>query len=90
MSKKTFKTPKNSAFGASKREKVVPGDIVEWKSWEISLENEVFEVQKGLLTAILEEKRGENDVLIAQIMPFGGEKQVKIPLISVKKSEKWD
>ena len=88
MSEKTFKTPKNRAFGASKEQKMTPGDIVEWKSWEISLEDEVFEVRKGLLTAILEEKRGINDVLIAQIMPFGGEKQVKIPLISVKKSQK--
>jgi len=90
MSEKTFKTMKNRGFGASNAEKVAPGDIVTWKSWEISLENEVFEQNEGLLVSIFEEKRGQNTVFLAKIMPFGEQKHVEIPLISVKKSIKKD
>ena len=81
---------KNRGFGASNAEKVVPGDIVTWKSWEISLENEVFEQNEGLLVSIFEEKRGQNTVFLAKIMPFGGEKEVQIPLISVRKMKETD
>ena len=81
---------KNRGFGASNAEKVAPGDIVTWKSWEISLENEVFEQNEGLLVSIFEEKRGQNTVFLAKIMPFGEQKHVEIPLISVKKSIKKD
>lgn len=81
---------KNSAFGASNIEKVAPGDIVTWKSWEISLENEVFEVKQGLLVSIFEAKRGLNDVFLAKILPFGDEKHIEIPLISIRKSTEKD
>jgi len=90
MSEKTFKTPKNRALGASKEHNFTPGDIVSWKSWEISLENEIFETKEGLLIEILEENRLENTVLIAKIMPFGASEYDFIPLISVKKSQKKD
>ena len=90
MSEKTFKTPKNRALGASKEQKFTPGDIVSWKSWEISLENEIFETKEGLLIEILEENRLENTVLIAKIMPFGASEYHFIHLISVKKSQKTD
>ena len=90
MEEKSFKTAKNRAFGASKEADFVPGDLVSWKTWEFSLENEVFETKEGLLIEILEENRLQNTVLIAKIMPFGGEKHEFIPLISVKKSQKKD
>jgi len=90
MSEKTFKTMKNTGFGASNLEKLAPGDIVTWKTWEISLDSEVFETREGLLIDIFEEKRHENVVFLAKIMPFGAEKEVILPLISVRKSNKQD
>jgi hypothetical protein len=90
MSEKSFKTPKNRALGASKEQNFTLGDIVSWKTWEFSLENEVFETKEGLLIEILEENRLENTVLIAKIMPFGASEYEFIPLISVKKSTKQD
>ena len=90
MDKKTFKTSKNRALGASKEESIVPGDMVCWKSWEFSLESEIFETKEGLLLEIIEENRLQNIVLIAKIMPFGGSEYEFIPLISVKKSQKGD
>ena len=90
MSDKTFKTPKNRALGCSKAINLAPGDIVTWKSWEYNLETALFEDKEGLLLEILEENRLQNTVLIAKIMPFGGEKHEFIPLISVKKSQKKD
>jgi hypothetical protein len=90
MSEKTFKSMKNTGFGASNLEKLAPGDIVTWKTWEVSLESEVFETREGLLVDIFEEKRHENLVFMAKIMPFGQEKEVILPLISVRKSNKQD
>ena len=90
MEEKSFKTAKNRAFGASKEANFVPGDIVSWKTWEISLENEIFETKEGLLIEIIEETRLENVVLIAKIMPFGGSEYDFIPLFSLKKSQKQD
>ena len=90
MDKKSFKTSKNRALGSSRGQKFTPGDMVWWKTWEISLENEIFETKEGLLLEILEENRLENTVLIAKIMPFGASEYEFIPLISVKKSIKQD
>ena len=90
MSEKTFKTPKNRALGASKEPNFALGDIVSWKTWEISLENEIFETKEGLLIEIIEETRLENVVLIAKIMPFGASEYEFIPLFSIKKSTKQD
>ena len=81
---------KNRVLGASNAEKMAPGDIVTWKSWEISLNDEVFEVREGLLVDVFEAKRGINDVFIAKILPFGDEKHIELPLISIKKSTKKD
>ena len=90
MAKKIFKTSKNRALGSSKEEKVTPGDMVTWKTWQFSLETEIFETKEGLLVEILEENRLENIVLIAKIMPFGASEYEFIPLLSVKKSQKGD
>ena len=90
MSEKTFKTPKNRALGASKEQNFTLGDIVSWKTWEITLDNEIFETKEGLLLEILEENRLENTVLIAKIMPFGASEYEFIPLFSLTKSKKQD
>jgi hypothetical protein len=90
MSDKSFKTPKNRALGSSKTQNLVVGEMVMWKTWSYSVENEVFETKEGLLVEIIEETRLKNIVLIAKIMPFGASEYEFIPLISVKKSQKGD
>ena len=90
MSEKTFKTTKNRALGATKEYKLVPGDMVSWKTWAFDLEAEVFDTKEGLLVEVIEENRLQNIVLIAKIMPFGASEYEFVPLISLKKSQKGD
>ena len=90
MDKKTFKTSKNMALGSSKAQNFAVGDIVTWKTWSYSMENEAFETKEGLLIEIIEENRLENIVLIGKIMPFGASEYEFIPIISLKKSIKQD
>ncbi len=90
MNKKTFKTSKNRALGSSKAQNFAVGDIVSWKTWSYTIENEAFEVKEGLLIEIIEENRLENLVLIGKIMPFGASEYEFVPIISLKKSTKQD
>ena len=90
MDKKTFKTSKNRALGSSKAQNFELGDIVTWKTWSCSIENETFETKEGLLLEIIEENRLENIVLMGKIMVFGASEYDFIPIISLKKSTKQD
>jgi|TARA_B100000035_G_scaffold174803_1_gene149144 hypothetical protein len=83
-----FNSIQNNSFGASKLKNLQVGDLVEWNSWTISLETEVFEAQEGLLTEIFEDFRAGGPVWMAKIIPFGSEKVVIIPLITVRKTTK--
>lgn len=85
-----FNSIQNEAFGASNLKNLQVGDLVEWNSWAISLETEVFEAQEGLLTAIFEDNRVGGPVWMAKIMPFGAEKPVLLPLITIRKTTKRD
>lgn len=82
---KAFKTAKNRALGSSIVEKVVPGDLVTWKTWSSDLISENFEEKTGLLVEIIEENRLENLILIGKIIPFGASEYEFIPLISLRK-----
>jgi phosphoketolase len=90
MDEKKFKTVKNDGFGASKLPDLSVGDLVSWNSWTDSLDTGIFEAQSGLLIDIFKEDRIHGWGYMAKIMPFGGEKEVIIPLISLKKMEKGD
>ena len=90
MDKKTFKTSKNRALGSSKAQNLAVGDIVTWKTWSYTMENEAFETKEGLLIEIIEENRLENIVLMGKIMVFGASEYDFIPIISLKKSTKED
>ena len=83
-----FNSIQNDAFGASRLKDLQVGDLVEWHSWSISLETEVFEAQEGLLTEIFEDFRVGGPVWMAKIIPFGSDKVVILPLISVRKTTK--
>ena len=80
-----FRTIQNDGFGASKTKKLAVGDLVEWDDWQYNLKDEVFCTQNGLLVDIVKEERHSGWIYIARIMPFGGEKEVEIPLISIRK-----
>ena len=80
-----FRTIKNDGLGASKMKSLKPGDLVEWVSWEYNLTEEYFYTKKGLLLDIVKDRRVSGWVYMAKLMPFGGDKEEMIPLISVRK-----
>ena len=82
-----FRTIKNDGFGASKAKDLKPGDLVEWDSWEYNLTTEYFFTQNGLLVDIVKDRRISGWVYMAKIMPFDAEKEICIPLISIRKME---
>jgi hypothetical protein len=80
-----FRTIENDGFGASKVKELAVGDLVEWDSWEYNLVDEYFYTKNGLLVEIIKDKRVSGWVYMAKIKPFGDEKEVEIPLISIRK-----
>ena len=85
-----FRTIQNDGFGASKAKKLKIGALVEWDSWEYNLTQEYFFTQKGLLVDIIMDERIYGWAYMAKIMPFGEEREVQIPLISVRKMKETD
>ena len=81
-----FKTMKNEGFGASKARSIDVGDLVSWDSWAESLETGVFEEKNGLLLAIFRDERAHGYGYMAKIMCFGEDREVIIPLITIRKS----
>ena len=85
-----FRTIENDGFGASKTKKLEVGDLVEWDAWEYNLIEEYFYTQNGLLVDIIKDKRISGWVYLARIMPFGDEREIEVPLISVRKMSGTD
>ena len=85
-----FRTIQNDGFGASKTKKLKIGDLVEWDSWEYDLTQEYFFTKKGLLVDITKTERVSGWSYMAKIVPFGEEKEIQIPLISVRKMKQTD
>ena len=85
-----FRTIQNDGFGASKVKKLKIGDLVEWDSWEYNLTQEYFFTQTGLLVDITKDERVSGWSYMAKIIPFGEEREVQIPLISVRKMKETD
>ncbi len=83
-----FRTIKNDGFGASKIKNLSIGDLVEWDSWQYNLQDEVFCTRYGLLVDIFKEVRVQGWAYMGQIRPFGEDKEVTIPLISLRKMQK--
>ena len=83
-----FRTIKNDGFGASKTKKLKIGD--QWVGFlGIWLNTRVFFYQKGLLVDITKMK-GCLVGLYGKIIPFGEEREIQIPLISVRKMQETD
>ena len=80
-----FRTIQNDGFGASKTKELKIGDLVEWDSWEFDLSIEYFRTENGLLLDIFKDERISGWTYVARIMPFGSDKEVVMPLISIRK-----
>jgi len=85
-----FRTIENDGLGASKTKNLAVGDLVEWDAWEYNLVDEYFYTKNGLLVDIIKDRRLSGWTYLARIMPFGGENEVEIPLISIRKMEQTD
>ena len=83
-----FKTLENDVFGASKTKELRIGDLVEWTSWQYDLTDEHYHTKQGLLIDIIKDRRLSGWIYLAKSAPFGEEKEILIPLISVRKMKK--
>ena len=87
LSKEMLDKLKNKVFGDSQTEKFKVGEIVRWPGWHIQDKNVTRNYKYGVLMSIYTGKLDKRDIKIAEILPFGGKKPVKISLILVKKSD---
>ena len=81
---------KNKVLGDSQTEKFDIGEIVRWPGWDHKAENVTRNYKYGVLLSIYTGKLDKRDIKIANILPFGDSKPVKISLILVKKSDLED
>ena len=81
---------KNKVLGDSQTEKFEIGEIVRWPGWHIEEKNVSRDYKYGVLLSIYTGKLDKRDIKIAEILPFGGSKPIKISLLLVKKSDLED
>ena len=81
---------KNKVLGDSQTEKFEIGEIVRWPGWHIEEKNVSRDYKYGVLLSIYTGKLDKRDIKIAEILPFGGPKPIKISLLLVKKSDLED
>ena len=90
LSKELLEKRKNSVFGESAVSKFDLGEIVRWPYWQPTNENVVRKYKYGVLISIYTGKLDKRDIKIAEILPLGENKAVKISLLLVKKSDLKD
>ena len=81
---------KNKVFGDSQTLKFEVGEIVRWPGWHIEDKNVSRDYKYGVLLSIYTGKLDKREIKIAEILPFGHEKPIKISLLLVKKSDLED
>ena len=81
-----FKSMENDGFGASKARKLGVGELVVWDSWAESLETAIFEEKSGVILSIYHIERQQGWGYMAKIMSFGGDGEINLPLISLRKA----
>ena len=81
---------KNKVFGDSQTEKFEIGEIVRWPGWYHTEENVFRNYKYGVLLSIYDGILDKRTIKIAEILPFGSKKSVRISLILVKKSDLED
>ena len=90
LSKEMLDKLKNKVFGDSQTDKFEIGEIVMWPGWHIQDKNVTRNYKYGVLLSIYTGKLDKREIKIAKILPFGGDKPIKISLILVKKSDLED
>ena len=90
LSKEMLDKLKNKVLGDSQTLKFEPGEIVRWPGWQHSAENVTRNYKYGVLLSVYTGKLDKREIKIAEILPFGASKPVKISLILVKKSDLKD
>ena len=81
---------KNKVLGDSQTEKFEIGEIVRWPGWNHTAENVTRNYKYGVLLSIYDGILDKRTIKIAEILPFGGSKPIKISLLLVKKSDLKD
>ena len=81
---------KNKVFGDSQVDKFEIGEIVRWPGWRHEVEGVVRINKYGVLLSIYNGVLDKRTIKIAEILPFGGQKPVKISLLLIKKSDLED
>jgi heterodisulfide reductase subunit A-like polyferredoxin len=81
---------KNKVLGDSQTEKFEVGEIVCWPGWLIEDKKVSRNYKYGVLVSIYTGKLDKRSIKIAEILPFGASKPIKISLILVKKSNLED
>ena len=81
---------KNKVFGDSQTEKFEIGEIVRWPGWKHTAENVTRDYKYGVLMSIYTGILDKREIKIAEILPFGQDKPIKISLLLVKKSDLED
>ncbi len=90
LSKEMLEKLKNKVFGDSQTLKFEVGEIVRWPGWEHTPENVIRNYKYGVLLSIYTGILDKRTIKIAEILPFGADKPIKISLILVKKSDLED
>jgi len=81
---------KNKVFGDSQVDKFEIGEIVRWPGWRHEVEGVVRINKYGVLLSIYNGVLDKRTIKIAEVLPFGESKPIKISLILVKKSDLED
>ena len=81
---------KNKVLGDSQTLKFEVGEIVRWQGWDIKPEKVDRIYKYGVLMSISDRYIDNRSIKVAEILPFGEQKPIKISLILVKKSDLED
>jgi len=90
IDKKMLEKLKNKALGESQMDNFDVGEIVRWPGWHIKAENVTRNYKYGVLLSIYTGILDKREIKIAEILPFGEEKPIRIALILLKKSDLKD
>ena len=90
LGKKMLEKLKNNIFGDSQEGKFKVGEIIRWQAWEVTEENVLQIYKYGVLMKVFDRNIDNRSIKVAEILPFGEEKTIKISLILVKKSDLED
>ena len=90
ISKEMLEKLKNKVLGESQVDKFEIGEIVKWPGWNHDALTVTRDYKYGVLLSIYTGVLDKREIKIAEILPFGQDKPIKISLLLVKKSDLED